>query len=84
MKLKINDTVKNPAHMTDEDSANHFLGDLMEATEPTATVRMIVDRDWTTEEKGFTKQVEASDNPDAFVYLAGSTVKYRLSEIEPV
>jgi hypothetical protein len=78
MKLSVNDTVKNPVEI----DPNEFLADLMAEEPATRTVTAIFVRDWTTEEKGYTKRAETTDDPDAIVYLEGCTTKYRLSALE--
>lgn len=76
MKICVGDTVTNPF-------AAHPLDDMLDfAPEPeTRTVRAIYVRDWTTEEKGYTKRVEASEDPDAIVYLEDCPTKVRLKTL---
>jgi hypothetical protein len=79
MKLSINDIVINPEYT--EQNPSDFLAGFFKEQEKTAKIVCIIERDWTTEEKGYTKRVETSDHPDAYVLLEGKSGKYRLSEL---
>lgn len=75
--LRINDMVINPALSIQHDP---IFNDLMEPTPETLRVVRIVERDMTTDEQGYTKSVQESSAPDAYVILDGGE-KYRLDEL---
>lgn len=77
MKLTINDVVTNLV----KNDPSQFLADMMETEPGTRVVRAIFVRDMTTEEKGYTKSVDTSSDPEAIVYLVGSYEKYRLADL---
>lgn len=75
--LRINDMVINPALNIQNDP---IFDDMMELTPETLRVVMIVERDMTTDEQGYTKRVQESSDSGAYVILDGGA-KYRLHEL---
>jgi hypothetical protein len=75
--ISVNDTVINPI----KNDPTHFMADLMEVEPITKKVRAIFERDMTTEESGYTKQVQRSNDSTAYVFLDGSDKKYRLGDM---
>ena len=78
--LRVNDIVINPASLPGENE--DFLTEIMGPNVEPATLRvvLIVERDLATEEQGYTKRVQESVSPDAYVILEGGA-KYRLHEL---
>lgn len=75
--LRINDMVINPALSIQHDP---IFDDLLEPCPETLRVVLIMERDMNTEEQGYTKRVQESSAPDAYVILEGGE-KYRLHEL---
>jgi len=75
--LSIGDTVQNPV----ENDPDHFLAAMIDDEPLTRTVRMIVERDLATDEKGYTKQVYMTNKQNAIVLLDGDDNKYYLCNL---
>lgn len=78
--FRVNDIVINPASLPAENE--EFLNEILGPNTEPATLRItrIVERDMATDEQGYTKKVQESDTPDAYVFLEGGA-KYRLNEL---
>ena len=78
--MKVGDVVKNPIKVEAED----FLSDITEITSSESTVTAIFVKDESTEEKGYTKRVNESIDPDAIVVLDGDIIfkKFKLSVLD--
>ncbi len=74
--MKVADQVKNPVEVP------AFLDGMMEDGPDVRKVKAIYIRDMTTEEKGYTKSVDESNDPTAIVYLDGDCTSYRLAELD--
>ena len=77
MKFSVNETVINPNYT---ETPSDFLADIFDPAPKTLTIIGIVERDMSTDEQGYTRRVESSDQPDAIVEF-GNFLTYRLSEL---
>lgn len=75
--LRINDMVINPALSINHDP---IFDDLMAPCPESLRVVMIIERDMDTDERGYTRRVQESSDPDAYVIIEGGR-KYRLHEL---